>query len=78
MVSGSLKSEKLSLRLTPEAKRLLQRAANDSHRSVGNFVLESAMARAREAVPTHQTFGLSPDRWKAFLAALDAPTTTRS
>lgn len=67
------RSEKLDLRLTRGAKRTLQAAAAACHRSVSEFVLESALARADEALADRQTFGLNSAQWKAFLAALDAP-----
>jgi len=66
------RSEKLDLRLTPAAKRSLQAAAAASNRSVSEFVLESALARADEALADRQIFRVSGERWKAFLAALDA------
>jgi uncharacterized protein (DUF1778 family) len=67
------RDQKLDLRLTPEAKRTLRAAAAASHRSVSEFVLESALARADEALAGRQTFGLNSTDWKDFLAALDAP-----
>ena len=67
------RNEKLDLRLTPSAKRTLQIAASAAHRSVSEFVLESALARAEETLPDRQRFGLSADQWKAFQAALAAP-----
>ncbi len=67
------RSEKLDLRLTPEAKRVLNAAAAASRRSVSDFVLESALNRAQETLPDRQHFGLDAGRWEAFLAALDAP-----
>lgn len=67
------RSEKLDLRLTPEAKRLLNAAAQATRRSVSDFVLESALARAEEALPDRQRFGLDAERWDMFLTALDAP-----
>jgi uncharacterized protein (DUF1778 family) len=60
-------------RFTPDAKRVLNAAARASRRSVSEFVLESALDRAQEALPDRQHFGLDAARWKAFLAALDAP-----
>lgn len=66
------RSEKLDLRLTREAKRRLRAAAAASHRSVSEFVLESALARADEALADRRTFGLNAAQWKAFMAALDA------
>jgi len=67
------RTEKLDLRLTPSAKRVLQSAATAAQRSVGEFVLESALARAEETLPDRQRFGLDAKRWAAFQAALDAP-----
>src|SRR5438067_11837808 len=67
------RSEKLDLRLTRDAKRALQAAAAAAHRSVSEFVLESALARADEALADRRTFGLDATQWKAFMAALDAP-----
>ena len=67
------RSEKLDLRLTRQAKRTLQAAAATSHRSVSEFVLESALTRADETLADRKTFTLNDKQWKAFLAALDAP-----
>jgi uncharacterized protein (DUF1778 family) len=67
------RSEKLDLRLTRKAKQTLQEAAAASNRSVSEFVLESALARADEALANRQTFVLDAVHWKAFMAALDAP-----
>jgi len=73
MPARTKRSEKLDLRLTRDAKRALQAAAAVSRRSVSEFVLESALARADEALAERRTFGLNATEWKAFLAALDAP-----
>jgi len=73
MPKAAAKSEKLDLRLTPEMKRVLQSAATASHRSVSEFVLDSAMAKAEETLPDRQFFGLDAERWTAFQNALDAP-----
>jgi len=67
------RTEKLDLRLSPSVKRALQYAARAERRSVSDFVLESALAHAEEALPNRQHFGLSAERWAAFQAALDAP-----
>jgi len=73
MTAPSTRSEKLDLRLTPAAKRVLPDAAAATRRSVSDFVLESALARAEEALTDRRQFGLSAENWQAFLAALDAP-----
>ena len=73
MPNTETRNEKLDLRLTPSAKRALQVAAIAARRSVSEFVLESALARAEETLPDRQRFGLSAKQWEAFLAALSAP-----
>jgi uncharacterized protein (DUF1778 family) len=72
MPNAETRSEKLDLRLTPSAKRALQVAATAARRSVSEFVLESALARAEETLPDRQRFGLSAERWEAFQTALSA------
>lgn len=73
MATNATRSEKLDLRLTPQAKRVLHAAARALRRSVSEFVLESALARADESLPDRRHFGLDAERWQAFLSALDAP-----
>jgi uncharacterized protein (DUF1778 family) len=73
MPAQTTRSQKLDLRLTPSAKRALQAAAAVAHRSVSEFVLESALARADDTLADRRNFGLNLTQWKAFMAALDAP-----
>ena len=70
----ALRTEKLDLRVSSSTKRTLEAAASVSHRTVSAFVLESALARADEALADRQLFHLSKAKWTEFLAALDAPT----
>ena len=69
----SPRSEKLDLRLTPAATRTLYTAASAAGRSVSDFVLESALARAAETLADRRLFGLDAGQWAAFMTALDAP-----
>jgi uncharacterized protein (DUF1778 family) len=71
------RTEKLDLRLTRTAKRTLQSAAEVSHKTLSDFVLESALTRADSVLADRQVFRLDPDRWSAFMAALDAPMKPR-
>lgn len=73
MAAQPLRTAKLDLRLSPEAKRTLQAAAAAARRSVSDFVLESALARAEQTLADRTRFGLDPGRWEEFLEALDAP-----
>ena len=71
-MSSNLRSEKLDLRLTPQAKQRLYAAAEAQQRSVSEFVLQSALERADETLADRRVFSLSPRQWKKFQAALDA------
>lgn len=66
-------TERLQLRLTTEAKRKLRTAAALNHRSLSNFVIESALLRAGEVLPDRKCFWLDDKQWEAFRAALDKP-----
>lgn len=66
------RTEKLDLRLTPAAKQALIAAALADRRSVSEFVLDSALARAEETLASRQTFGLDAAKWVEFVEALDA------
>jgi uncharacterized protein (DUF1778 family) len=67
------RSEKLDLRLSSIAKQKLYRAAAALNRSVSDFVLESALLRADEALADRQRFGLNAEQWTVFMQALEAP-----
>src|SRR5436190_823898 len=68
-----VRSQKLDLRVSPAARQRLQAAAAATRRSLSEFVLESALTRAEEALADRRIFGVDAKDWKAFLAALDAP-----
>jgi uncharacterized protein (DUF1778 family) len=65
--------EKLDLRLTASARRVLQGAAQASNKTVSGFVLQSALERAEDLPANRPVFRLNTRRWNAFMAALDAP-----
>ena len=69
----AVRSEKLDLRLSASDKRTLQTAAIAARRSVSEFVLESALARAEETLPDRRAFGLDASAWADFQKALAAP-----
>ncbi|MBV5303768.1 MAG: DUF1778 domain-containing protein [Chlorobium sp.] len=73
MSAHTAKTEKLDLRLSQQAKQVLRIAAIAAHRSVSEFVLESALARAEETLADRRSFSLNGEQWTAFIAALDAP-----
>lgn len=67
------RSEKLDLRLSPEAKRRIAAAAKAEHRSVSDFVLKSALDQADQTLADRRVFRLSAEDWEKFQEALDAP-----
>ncbi|ASG21142.1 DUF1778 domain-containing protein [Nitrospirillum viridazoti] len=73
MAKTAPRTQKLDLRLTPSAKHTLQLAAVATSRSVSEFVIESALARAAETLPDRTRFDLDTEQWQAFQDALDAP-----
>lgn len=73
MTTTTRRSERLCLRLTPQAKRTLNAAASAQHQSLSEFVLQSALAHAQEILPDRTQFFLNAKQWEAFLAALDKP-----
>ena len=67
------RSERIDIRTTPHVKRLLQEAAATSHKSVSEFLLDSALSKAAEVMADRRLFVLDDAQWDAFMAALDAP-----
>jgi uncharacterized protein (DUF1778 family) len=67
------RTEKVDVRVSPAAKAKLQAAASAAHRSMSDFVMESALSRAEETLAERRVFGLDAEKWAAFKAALDAP-----
>ena len=73
MATQAARNTRLGLRLSPEARQVLDAAAQAARRSVSEFVLESALARAEETLADRRRFELDASQWEAFMAALDAP-----
>lgn len=72
-VDRTQRSERLDIRVSPAAKRLLQKAADMRHKTVSEFVLDSALGAAEEALHEERPLGLDAAQWATFMTALDAP-----
>lgn len=72
-VSAERRTEKLDVRVSRAAKAKLQAAASASHRTMSDFVMESALSRAEEMLAERRIFVLSSEKWSEFQKALDAP-----
>lgn len=67
------KSERVDLRMTPTAKRTLQRAAAAANKTVSEFMLDSSLTAAFDTLADRRVFQLEDAQWAAFMEALDAP-----
>lgn len=67
------KSERLVARAKPEVQELIQRAADYSGATVSQFLIESAMDKARVIIEQTETLRLSKDSADALFKALDNP-----
>ncbi|MEE9355670.1 MAG: DUF1778 domain-containing protein [Methylococcaceae bacterium] len=68
----SKRTDRIDLRLYPDAKEALQAAAALRHKSVSEFILDSALGAANEVLADRRNFSLNAEQWEAFQSALDA------
>ena len=73
MPPSSSRPEKIDIRITPEAKRLLQEAARERHTTISQFVLDTALGAANDLLAARTRIGLDDEQWQRFMEALDAP-----
>jgi uncharacterized protein (DUF1778 family) len=68
-----LRDNKVQLRMRPLQKQVISRAAELKQTTLTNFMLEHAFEAAQNILADQAHFYLSPEKWKEFVAALDAP-----
>lgn len=73
MPPSNSRSEKIDIRITPEAKRLLQEAARERHTTISQFVLDTALGAANDLLAARTRIGLDDEQWRRFMEALDGP-----
>ena len=76
-MQSEAKNERIEIRTTAKAKRVLQEAAAARYKTMTEFVLDVAMTEAAQVLADRRLFLLDDEQWEAFLAALDAPTKPR-
>jgi uncharacterized protein (DUF1778 family) len=67
------KSERIDIRTTKAAKKILQQAAAASHKNVSEFLLEHGLIAAQQALTDRRLFVLDAEQWQQFQEALDRP-----
>lgn len=73
MKTRTTRSEKIDVRISPEAKRRLRAAADVKHKTVSEFVLDSALNAAEEVLHEQRSFYLKAPDWEKFVKALESP-----
>jgi uncharacterized protein (DUF1778 family) len=63
----------LNLRIKPEERGLIDRAATITGKTRTDFVLEAARRAAEDALLDRTVFTVSPEAYAAFLERLDQP-----
>jgi uncharacterized protein (DUF1778 family) len=67
------RSARLGLRATPEQEAVLRRAADVSHKSLTEFILESACLAAEQTLLDQRLFMVTDSQGRALLELLDRP-----
>lgn len=67
------RSQRLDLRLSKDAKRILQHAAAAKHKTLSEFVIDSSINAAYDTLADRRVFVLDDKQWDAFVKRLDAP-----
>jgi uncharacterized protein (DUF1778 family) len=67
------RSERLETRVTPDQKRLIERAAKICGTSVTDFVVNNVQEAAREVIQETESLRLREEDRKVFFAALTNP-----
>ena len=71
--TAEAKSERVDLRMTPTAKRTLQRAAAVANKTVSEFLLDSSLSAAFDTLADRRALLLDEAQWDAFMRALETP-----
>tara|TARA_R100000935_G_C2825607_1_gene162119 strand:- start:219 stop:509 length:291 start_codon:yes stop_codon:yes gene_type:complete len=67
------KRETLNIRIKPEERGLIDRAAKARGKNRTEFVLEAARIAAEEAIMDQAVISVTPEAYQAFLEQLDLP-----
>lgn len=72
-MAGTVRNGRLDLRVAPEEKQVIERAAALTGSNTTDFVRSSALAAAREAIRAHESVRLTAEGSRIFVEALLAP-----
>jgi|SRR5271166_4106677 len=72
-VGPARRIRRLNIRASVEQENLIREAAQRRGENLTDFVLRSACVEAELTLSDKRNFALPPEKWKAFLKALDSP-----
>lgn len=67
------KTKRINLRASAPQERLLRRVAQSKGQTLTEFIVQSACDAAEQEIAGEREFQLPPDKWQAFVEALDRP-----
>lgn len=70
---AATRSARLGLRATPEQEAVLRRAAEVAHKSLTDFILDSACRAAEQTLLDQRLFMVSGSQYQALMDLLDRP-----
>lgn len=71
--TSTARSARLGLRATPAQEAVLRRAADAAHKSLTDFILDSACLAAEQALLDQRLFMVSGGQFKTFMELLERP-----
>jgi len=71
--SPASRTARLGLRATPEQEAVLRRAAEVAHKSLTDFILDSACLAAEQTLLDQRLFMVSGSQYQALMDLLDRP-----
>jgi uncharacterized protein (DUF1778 family) len=71
--SATGRSARLGLRATPEQEAVLRRAAEVAHKSLTDFILDSACLAAEQTLLDQRLFMVSASQYQALMDLLEQP-----
>jgi uncharacterized protein (DUF1778 family) len=72
-IRSSTKETRISVRISPTEKAIIARAAEMQNATLTEFVVRNALQVARQLVAEERQIEMTPDQFKRFCRALDAP-----
>lgn len=67
------RSKRINVRASAKEAELMRRGAAQRNLTLTDFIVKSACMEAEETLADQRVFTLPPDRWAAFMNALDHP-----